>query len=96
MEKQGYRAATAIRASVAVATNQPSASLIGYVQNLTSGFVCGTSQFHIFLPNPHALLLLDSTYLVSSEVFNEPNEIHIFNKINYPKLPLKIFVLHTC
>lgn len=44
-------------------------------------------------PNPHALPLSDSTYLVSSEVFNKTKEIHIWNIINYPKLPLKIFVL---
>lgn len=65
MEKQGYRAAVAMGGSVAVVTNQPSASLTGCVQNLTSRW------------DRYALFLLDSTYLVSSEVFNEPDEIHI-------------------
>lgn len=65
MEKQGYRAAVAIGGSVAVVTNQPSASLTGCVQNLTPGW------------DHCALFLSVSTYLVSSVVFNEPDEIHI-------------------
>lgn len=46
-----------------------------------------TYQFHILKPNPHALSLSDSTYLVSSEVFNEIKEIHIFEHNKLPQAP---------
>lgn len=80
--------------------SQPAFSFLSWVCSESHLIgVWGTSQFHILKPNPHTLSLSDSTYLFSSEVFNEDKRDPYLEHNKLPQAPsqdLCPYVLNRC